>query len=177
MLSTRIADDFRDTLATGAALFQRGEWKYGTHEAAVETLWLLGAQGLKAFDDLPRNHRQEGKSIAESGFYVLRDGWERTSSYLFIDAAARRDERGHAHSDPCRSSSLRKGVTWLVDPGTLHLHARCCGARGVHVIARHNTQQWMVYPNRSSGAPSPGHTGASIGVGIKRDCDWLAIHQ
>ncbi len=120
MLSTRNADDFRDTLATGAALFQRGEWKYVAGEASIETLWLLGAHGLKAFDDLaaqpPAMHT---KAFAESGFYVLRDGWERTSSYLFIDCGPHGVMNGgHAHSDALSFEFAAQGVTWLVDPGT-----------------------------------------------------------
>src|SRR5262249_34476944 len=38
----RAANDFRDTLATGAALFSRGDWKWVAGAATAETLWLLG---------------------------------------------------------------------------------------------------------------------------------------
>lgn len=120
MLGTRQAGDFRDTLATGAALFQRSEWKYVAREAAVETLWLLGAPGLKAFDDLTAQPPAAGaKAFAESGFYVLRDGWERASSYLFIDCGLHGVMNGgHAHSDALSFEFAAQGVTWLLDPGT-----------------------------------------------------------
>lgn len=120
MLGPRKADDFRDTLATGAALFQRGEWKYVAREAAAEMLWLLGPPGLKAFDDLDaRPPAARTKAFAESGFYVLRDGWERASSYLFIDCGLHGVMNGgHAHSDALSFEYAAQGVTWLVDPGT-----------------------------------------------------------
>src|SRR4029077_19115124 len=49
-LDQRPANDFRAALSTGAALFQRGDYKYVAGEPAEETLWLLGAQGLVGFD-------------------------------------------------------------------------------------------------------------------------------
>ncbi len=41
-LDDRPANDFRATLSTGAAVFNRGDYKFVAGETAEETLWLLG---------------------------------------------------------------------------------------------------------------------------------------
>src|SRR5581483_1908293 len=128
-------------LATGAALFQRGDWKYVAREAAVETLWLLGATGLKTFDDLTAQPpAARAKAFAESGFYVLHDGWERESSYLFIDCGLHGVMNGgHAHSDALSFEYAAQGVTWLVDPGT-YTYTRDAAERGAFTSSLgHNT--------------------------------------
>ena len=51
-LAGRAPNDFRDTLATGAALFGRADWKWMAGDAPVETIWLLGPQGLADYDNL-----------------------------------------------------------------------------------------------------------------------------
>ena len=40
-------NDFRGALSTGAALFRRSDYKYVANSPAEETLWLLGADGLR----------------------------------------------------------------------------------------------------------------------------------
>src|SRR5205085_3731219 len=75
-LGARPADDFRDTLATGAALMNRGDWKYVAGEAAAETLWLLGPEALARFDAMPaRPPDASAQAFADSGYFVMRDGW------------------------------------------------------------------------------------------------------
>jgi len=120
MLGVRRAEDFRDTLATGAALWQRGDWKFVAGDAAVETLWLLGPAGLQTYDQLAAHKpATQTKAFAESGFYVLRDGWSPEASYLFIDCGLHGESNaGHAHSDALAFEYAAAGATWLVDPGT-----------------------------------------------------------
>jgi uncharacterized heparinase superfamily protein len=141
MLSTRRAADFRDTLATGAALFQRPDWKFVAGEAAVETLWLLGTAGLQAFDALkaqapPTQH----KAFAESGYYVMRDGWTRDASYLFIDCGVHGVlNGGHAHSDALSFEFAAGGTTWLVDPGTFSYTGNLQQRNEIRCSQNHNT--------------------------------------
>ena len=51
-LDQRAADDFRSTLAAGAALFSRGDWKFVAGEATEELVWLFGVNGLIRFESL-----------------------------------------------------------------------------------------------------------------------------
>ena len=42
--------DFRAALSNGAALFGRADYKFVAGDAAEETLWLLGVDGMVGFD-------------------------------------------------------------------------------------------------------------------------------
>ena len=117
----RAANDFRDTLAIGAAIFKRGDWKRMAGNAPFELLWLLGAEGLGAYDNLAEEKPQKvSRPFAMSGYFVMRDGWERDSSYALIDCGPHRDGTscGHAHSDALALELAFGGTTWLVDPAT-----------------------------------------------------------
>ena len=101
ILDQRAANDFRAPLSTGAALFGRGDYKYGSGEAAEETLWLLGPNALLELDRLPA-HKPVSQSIAfpQGGYYVMRDGWTPTANYLLFDCGPHgQDNCGHAHAD------------------------------------------------------------------------------
>ncbi|MDQ6651821.1 MAG: heparinase II/III family protein [Acidobacteriota bacterium] len=120
MLDQRAANDFRPTLATGGALFRRGDYKYVAGEAAEQILWLLGSQGLAEFDRVAA-HEPEKQSIAfaDGGYYVMRDGWTRTANYLLLDCGPHGvGNCGHAHADALSFELAARGKTVLVDPGT-----------------------------------------------------------
>src|SRR6266540_3363978 len=51
-LAPRPCNDFRDTLAIGAAIFKRGDWKHVAGDAPSEMLWLLGPEGVARYDRL-----------------------------------------------------------------------------------------------------------------------------
>lgn len=141
MLSARRAADFRDTLATGAALFQRPDWKFVAGEAAIETLWLMGVEGLQAFDNLvAKAPPTRQKAFADSGYYVLRDGWTPESSYLFIDCGVHGVlNGGHAHSDALSFEFAAGGTTWLVDPGTFSYTGELQQRNEIRCSQNHNT--------------------------------------
>ena len=119
-LSAREADDFRDTLATGAALMCRGDWKYVAGGAAVETLWLLGPGALARFDGIKAAPPvEQSRGFVDGGHFVMRDGWNDRSSYLFIDCGPHGARNcGHAHADALSFEIASEGSSWIVDPGT-----------------------------------------------------------
>jgi hypothetical protein len=119
-LGERDANDFRDTLATGAALFGRGDWKHVASYASVETLWLLGPEGLARFDELTSNPPvEQARGFVAGGHYIMRDGWTDRSSYLLIDCGPHGAHNcGHVHADALAFEFASEGSTWLVDPGT-----------------------------------------------------------
>jgi hypothetical protein len=126
LLGERQPDDFRDTLATGAALFGRGDWKFVAGEPAVETLWLLGPEGLANYDRIKSTPpRTQERAFADSGYYVMRDGWARDSSFVLIDVGQPGVSgtpamkcSGHAHAGALSFEFAAAGETWIVDPGT-----------------------------------------------------------
>ncbi|HVG30157.1 MAG TPA: alginate lyase family protein [Pyrinomonadaceae bacterium] len=124
----RRPNDFRAALSNGAALFARGDYKYvagggdggGSGGAAEETLWLLGADGLEAFDQTPaRAPAETSRAFPDGGYYVMRDGWARDSNYLLLDCGPHGTMNcGHAHADALSFDLAARGRTLLVDPGT-----------------------------------------------------------
>jgi hypothetical protein len=119
-LHQRDQGDFRDTLQIGASLCGEGTWKSAAGPAGPEVLWLLGPEGLEAYDRLaPVEPDSLVRRFGTSGFVVLRDGWKERSSYVFVDAGAHGAMNYvHAHADALSFEYASDGVTWIVDPGT-----------------------------------------------------------
>ncbi|MFN0111090.1 MAG: alginate lyase family protein [Blastocatellia bacterium] len=143
MLGTRRANDLRDTLATGAAIVGRSDWKFVAGEAAVETLWLLGPKGLAQFDEikaeLPAKLTQ---SFGESGYVVMRDGWLSESGYLLMDCGPHGSLGcGHAHADALSLEFAAGGVQWLTDSGTLTYTGKAEWRNYFRSTAAHNTAE------------------------------------
>ncbi len=128
--------DFRAVLSTGAALFGRADYKFVAGGPAEETLWLLGVDGMAAFDRL-ESEKPEKTSVAfsEGGYYVMRDGWTRDSNYLLFDCGPHGTMNcGHAHADALSFQLAANGQTMLIDPGLLLIpdrrsYAICSAAR------------------------------------------------
>ena len=143
MLGVRRGDDFRDTLATGAAITGRSDWKFVAGEAAVETLWLLGPAGLAEFDKI--NAGLPGKltgEFTESGYVVMRDGWLPESGYLLIDCGPHGSLGcGHAHADALALEFAAGGVQWLTDSGTLTYTGKAEWRNYFRSTAAHNTAE------------------------------------
>jgi hypothetical protein len=119
-LGDRATDDFRDTLAVGAALFGRGDLKAVAGEAPAELLWLLGPDGLDRYDQISGEaSNQRSRAFKSSGYFVMRDGWGEDSSSVVVDCGPHGALAcGHAHADALSFEFAALGKTWLVDPGT-----------------------------------------------------------
>ncbi len=143
MLGIRRADDFRDTLATGAAIVGRSDWKFVASEAAVETLWLLGPKGLAQFDEINAElPRQSNHAFSESGYFVQRDGWLPESAYLLIDCGPHGSLGcGHAHADALSLEFAADGIQWLTDSGTLTYTGKAEWRNYFRSTAAHNTAE------------------------------------
>ena len=120
MLTRRAANDFRETLATGAALLARQDFKFAAADAGAEALWLLGPEGLRELEELQAlEPAQQSRAFPDGGYYVMRDGWSPTANYLFFDAGPHGTLNcGHAHADALSFELAANGHTMLVDPGT-----------------------------------------------------------
>lgn len=119
-LDEREANDFRPLLSTGAALFRRSDYKYVAGDAAESTLWLLGRDGLRAFEELACHPPQtSSRAFPDGGYYVMRDGWTSEANYLLLDCGPHGALNcGHAHADALSLELAAHGRTLLVDPGT-----------------------------------------------------------
>jgi hypothetical protein len=119
-LGERRLDDFRDTLGIGAALFGRADWKALAGDAPAEILWILGPEGLASYDQVQgQESKENARAFDASGYYVMRDGWSKDSTYALVDCGPHGALAcGHAHADALAFEFAAQGKTWLVDPGT-----------------------------------------------------------
>jgi hypothetical protein len=120
MLDRRSPNDFRAALSTGAVLLNRGDYKYVAGEVAEDTLWLLGPEGVQTFASLAAHEPAQGSTaFADSGYYVMRDGWDRNANYLLFDCGPHGALiNAHSHAD-CLSFELAAGGRLMLqDPGT-----------------------------------------------------------
>lgn len=113
-------NDCRSSLATGAAIFGRADYKFVAQRPARESLWLLGPDGLERFETInPAEPRRQSVGFPHGGYYVMRDGWTADANYLLFDCGPHGFSNcGHAHADALAFELATKGRTLLVDPGT-----------------------------------------------------------
>jgi hypothetical protein len=116
----RPANDFRATLATGAALFERADYKFLAGDAVEDALWLLGPASVARLDQIAAaTPQKQSVAFPSGGYYVMRDGWTTKSNYLLFDCGPHgTDNCGHAHADALSFELAVNGKTLLVDPGT-----------------------------------------------------------
>src|SRR5579862_7729074 len=61
-----------DPLATGAVLFDRGDYKFAASDLREETVWLLGVEGAQRWDKLESTRpAMDSAALACGGFYLL----------------------------------------------------------------------------------------------------------
>jgi hypothetical protein len=113
------AQHLLDPLSTGAILYQRGDFKFIAGSLREETLWLLGAEGLRKFEELRSQEPSEASSaLKDGGFYLMAD--PETGQQLLIDAGPQgHGNAGHGHADALSIHLVGGGETLLMDPGTL----------------------------------------------------------
>jgi len=105
-----------DPLSTGAILFNRGDLKHVAADLREETIWLLGAEGVRRWDELPGNPPNTQSAVLhESGFYFLAAA--DTRAQLVVHAGPLGTQSGgHGHADAL-SFCLQSNAS-LIDPGT-----------------------------------------------------------
>lgn len=114
------AADFRPTLATGASLFGRADYRFVAGRAAEHTLWLLGPEGLAVFDELrPAPPGRTSRAFRDGGYYVMRDSWSEDANFLLVDCGPHGTMNcGHAHADALAIDVAAAGASMLADAGT-----------------------------------------------------------
>ncbi len=119
-LDEKAPADSSPTLALGAVLLGRGDLKTGSVKAGAELLWLLGADGLREFENLETLEPAETiKAFRPSGFFLIRDSWNADSNFLLIDCGKHGFlNGGHAHADALSIVMSVDGEPLLIDPGT-----------------------------------------------------------
>jgi hypothetical protein len=117
--------DFRPYQAIGAVMFSRQDFKSAASRFWEDALWVLGTDGLAAFDRLAAKVPATTASLRASGYYVARSAWSADADYLCFDcgeqaAGLRRDDvpsAAHGHADCLSVIVGLGGREVLVDPG------------------------------------------------------------
>lgn len=107
-----------DPLATGAVLFERGDFKALAGGPREETLWLLGESGIAEFERLPGvEPARRSVAFPSAGLYVMAG--DDPQGQLVIDAGPQgAHSAGHGHADALSLTASGDGYELLVDSGT-----------------------------------------------------------
>ena len=105
-----------DPIAAAAIVYGRGDWKAGADEVCEETIWLLGVDGVRSFDQLPPVPQvPRSRAFTVSGYYTMAS----ENGMAVVDAGPHGWGRGgHGHADALSLQLIAGGRTWLTDPGT-----------------------------------------------------------
>ena len=113
-------DDYRSTLALGAAIFNRGDFRFVAGEMPEEILWLMGSEGVERYHKLtvvpPTG---TSKAYEQGGYFIMRNGWDRNANYLIFDCGPLgHGPSGHGHADSLSFQLSSRGFPLFIDPGT-----------------------------------------------------------
>jgi hypothetical protein len=128
MLSAgRVSAAHRDSLAVGSVLFQRPDFKFGAGGFGEEAFWLLGEEGLLAFEELEAEKPERTSvSFPQGGHYIIRDDWTPNSDYALFRCGefglAGEGYCAHSHCDLLSPVLWIRGRPLLVDSGTFTYH-------------------------------------------------------
>lgn len=153
MLAARQSNDFRDTLAIGAAVLQRGDCALVAGESVDELPWLLGPRGLEIYDGLTAvTPASTSRAFRDSGYFVMRESWNDTADWALIRCGPHASRFGaHAHADALAVELAIGGHSMFVDPGTYVYTASRAERDYFRSSAAHNT---LTLDGRSSAEPA-----------------------
>ncbi len=128
-----------DPLATGAILFNRGDYKALAGQLREETIWLVGPEGVRVWDELEAGPRTLGSAALEaSGLYLLTS--EKPATQLVVDCGPMGTQSGgHGHADALSLTLTSQGHDLLLDPGTCSYAAEGGERNLFRGTAMHNT--------------------------------------
>ena len=134
-------NDFRGSLALGGAILGSSETKFVAGEKRLEIFWLAGNEGVKTYDEIQAiEPAVTSKNFATGGYFVMRDGWTDTDTFLMVDCGEVGSlSGGHGHADALSFELALQGRTLLVDPGTFSYHDSREMRDLFRVSAAHNT--------------------------------------
>ncbi len=128
-----------DPLATGAILFNRGDYKAAAGQLREETIWLLGPEGVRRWDQLETTPiDMNSAALEQSGFYLLTS--EKPATQLVVDAGAHGTQSGgHGHADALSVTLQSQQHSLLIDPGTYEYAGEAAERDRFRGTAMHNT--------------------------------------
>jgi len=107
-----------DPLATDAILFNRGDYKAVVGQLTEETIWLVGPEGVRMWDELTTDSLNMNSAALEpSGMYLMPS--EKLTTQLVVDCGPMGTQSGgHGHADALSVTLRCREHDLLIDPGT-----------------------------------------------------------
>jgi hypothetical protein len=125
-LEPRRATDASGVFSIAAAVLRRGDCAWAAGRMTAEVLWLLGSEGVEAFDRLDfRCPDQTSRLLADGGYAVMRSSWDGEGDQVILDGGPLgcHVSGGHGHADLLSIQCSFRGRSYLVDAGTFRYTA------------------------------------------------------
>lgn len=121
-LTSRPILDARGRFAAAAALFGRPDFAWAAGGAAPEIAWLMGARGVRDFDELQpaAPTASASRAFPSGGYAIMRSGWDRGAHHMLVDVGPLGCpvSGAHGHADLLSIQCAIFGDAVIVDPGT-----------------------------------------------------------
>lgn len=135
---------YRSLLATGAAIFRRGDFKAKAGTLDDKSRWFLGKKGEKVFaevaDRLPATTLR--RAFPDGGYYLLGSDFESPKEVRIVADAGPlgyQSIAAHGHADALAFTLSIAGDEFLIDPGTYAYHTERWWRDYFRGTAAHNT--------------------------------------
>jgi hypothetical protein len=93
-------NEIRNAMTIGAVLFADPVYRYFASESTgAELSWFLTQPQSEFLNDKGRKPSYRSESLEETGYYVMRDGWEENDRHLIITAGLSKQKPDHQHGD------------------------------------------------------------------------------
>ena len=120
---------YRSLLATGAVLFERGDFKVKSINFDDKSRWLLGDEGERIFNDLvvPPDKLAFRRAFPDGGYYIFGSKLDSPEEIkLVADAGALGylSIAAHGHADALAFTLSVRGIEIFIDPGTYAYHTQ-----------------------------------------------------
>ncbi|MFX1501756.1 MAG: alginate lyase family protein [Promethearchaeota archaeon] len=110
----------KNLINIGSIIFNRSDFKYISDEIRLISLLFFGLEGYNKFNKIsPQKPHQKLFIFNKSGFIILRNNWENTANYIFINFGKFGPQNApHSHSDITNFIFSFKGKDIIIDSGT-----------------------------------------------------------
>jgi len=93
-------NEIRNSMTIGALLFKDPVYRYFASESTgAELSWFVSQSQEEFLKKKGRKPIYESLSLEQTGYYVMRDGWEEDNRHLIISAGLSKQKPDHQHGD------------------------------------------------------------------------------